>query len=470
MDFPLFYLDVIGNRLLMAIVAVTHVMVNHPLAVGAWPLVTLMEWWGFRRGDLKWDNLAYRVTFVLFIITTSVGALTGVGIWFTAALIAPFGIGTLLRVFFWAWFIEWLVFVTEVGLVLIYFLLWKRWSEGRKKKLHIAVGAALSVFSWFTMAIIVAILGFMMGIGDWATFRDLGSAFFNPLYIPQLVFRTGFAMVTAGLMVWFLTFFFAKGNRDLRDRVVRFVSRWVLGWTPVWVLGAVWYWNVIPAPLQTNLDVGLMTQRYVQWESTFLIIVGVATGLAVLTALVGALRPGLVPRVLLLIPFLFGLYTLGHFERVREFIRKPHVVADYMYSNGVTMTELPVFQRDGILQYAAFTSSTRVVKGNEIEAGRDVYMIACSRCHTTSGVNSVVTKFRNLYGPGDWDPIVMSSFIATMHNTRTFMPPFPGNDAEAEALIAFIRDLHRQQRYVPGAQAVGIPPAVAEKNDAQGSM
>ena len=38
MDFPLFYLDFIGNRMLIAIVAVVHVLINHPLAVGAYPL------------------------------------------------------------------------------------------------------------------------------------------------------------------------------------------------------------------------------------------------------------------------------------------------------------------------------------------------------------------------------------------------------------------------------------------------
>ena len=461
MDFPLFYLDVIGNRLLMAIIAITHVLINHPFAVGAWPLITLLEWWGFKRGDKQWDHLAYRITFVLFIVTTTVGALTGVGIWFTAALIAPFGIGTLLRIFFWAWFIEWLVFVTEVGLVLMYYLLWKRWAEGRMKKLHIAVGVALSVFSWFTMAIIVGILGFMMGIGDWGTFRDLGSAFFNPIYAPQLVFRTAFAMVTAGLLVWFLTFFFTKKNQDLRNRIVGFVSRWVLAWTPIWIVGAVWYWSVVPAPMQSRLDVGLMTQRYVTWQNEFLIIIAIATGIVILTALIGSARPRFVPRLLLIIPFLFGLFALSHFERVREFIRKPHVVADYMYSNGVTMAELPVFQRDGILKYATYTAHKRVTDKNRLEAGHDVYMVSCSRCHTTSGVNSVVDKFRTLYGEGQWDPVVMTSFLATMHNTRTFMPPFPGNDAEAEALVAFIIDLHKQQRYVPGAQAVGVPPEAA---------
>jgi mono/diheme cytochrome c family protein len=143
---------------------------------------------------------------------------------------------------------------------------------------------------------------------------------------------------------------------------------------------------------------------------------------------------------------------------VREFIRKPHVVADYMYSNGVTMDELPVFQRDGMLRYASFVKHNRVTGDNKIEAGQDVFMIACSRCHTTNGLNGVVRKFEDLYGTDPLDEQVMVAFIQTMHNTRTFMPPFPGNESEAEAVAAYIRGLQRSGAWwLPGVQSGGAP-------------
>ena len=65
--------------------------------------------------------------------------MTGVGIWFSAALVNPAAIGSLIRVFFWAWFVEWLVFVAEVGLILIYYLTWRGWGR-RHKRLHIVNG------------------------------------------------------------------------------------------------------------------------------------------------------------------------------------------------------------------------------------------------------------------------------------------------------------------------------------------
>ena len=460
MDFPLFFLDYIGNRMLIAVIAVTHVFINHPLAVGAYPLVTLIEWWGFRKQNKQWDELAYKITFVLFVVTTTVGALTGVGIWLSAALISPFGIGTLLRVFFWAWFTEWLVFVSEVGLILVYFLMWKRWASGGLKKLHIATGAALSVFSWLTMMIIVAILGFMMGTGSWTQDHSLFSAFFNPIYFPQLAFRTTFALLTAGLLFWFLLFFFTKKATEVRTGAVRLISTWILVLTPFCVASALWYWRVVPSAMQANVNVGMMTQRFAQWYGSFAQIIGVAAGVIVLIALIGLIRPRMVPRVLLLVPFVLALVMIGEFERVREFIRKPHVVADYMYSNGVTMDELPVYQRDGMLQYATYVKNHRVTATNKVSAGHDVFMIACSRCHTSTGFNGVVNKFNNLYGTEPWDAEALAAFIPTMHITRTFMPPFPGNDAEAEALVAYLKELQRTRSTIYGAQTVGIPQPV----------
>jgi len=453
MDFPMFFLDFFGNRILIAIIAIVHVFINHPLAVGAYPLITLMEWWGYRKKDQAWDKVVYKMTFVLFIVTTTAGALTGVGIWFSTALIAPFGIGSLLRVFFWAWFTEWLVFVSEVVLILIYFLTWKRWNEGIWKKVHIGVGVFLSAFSWLTMLIIVAILGFMMNSGSWPADKTLFSALFNPVYFPQLLFRTAYAMGVAGLCFWFLLFFFTQKGSELRHRAVRFVSIWMLAWVVPFIAGSIWYWRTVPGFMKNNLNVGLLTQRFMQWHETLAIIMLLAIAALILVALLGALRPKAITGIVLVIPFILGLWLLGHFERVREFIRKPYVIENYMYSNGVKVSDLPVFQRDGILPYATYVSTRQVTSANRIEAGRDVFLVACSRCHTTRGINSMMTKFNNLYGPGPWDENAMAAFIQTMHTSRTYMPPFPGNDKELEALVAYLKDFQNNPKFILGAHA-----------------
>jgi hypothetical protein len=51
MDFPIFHIDFIGNRMLIAFDAILHVIINHALAVGALPVIALLEHTGIRLKD-----------------------------------------------------------------------------------------------------------------------------------------------------------------------------------------------------------------------------------------------------------------------------------------------------------------------------------------------------------------------------------------------------------------------------------
>ena len=418
----MFFIDFFGNRLLVAIIASLHVFINHPLAVGAYPLVTLMEWWGYRTKNPDWDNLAHKITFFLFVVATSVGALTGVGIWFSTALIAPFGIGSLLRVFFWAWFTEWIVFVSEV------LLLWPIISSGKN-------GVRASLNAYWAGGIVIGFLlvyhgdyrggvGIYDGFGDLAAGQSFLSAVFNPLYFPQFAFRTTYAFIVAGLCAWFFIFFFTKKGTDIRQKAVRFVARWILAWFVPFALASLW----VLAKGSRRYESQSQCRAF---DTAVHAMARDSGGDNVFRSgrhcLGGACRrrpaaydwPGFSGS------FALGLWLLGHFERVREFIRKPYVIADYMYSNGVKVADLPVYQRDGILAHAAFVDNRQITSENMLAAGRDVFLVACSRCHTTVGLNSVRTKVA-LYGNEPWDKNALPAFLATMHTSRTFMPPcFP---------------------------------------------
>jgi mono/diheme cytochrome c family protein len=166
--------------------------------------------------------------------------------------------------------------------------------------------------------------------------------------------------------------------------------------------------------------------------------------------------PRLIPRWALLIPTFMGIWLLGHFERAREFMRKPWVISDYMYSNGIRKNELRFLQSEGMLTHATYVKHNKVTPQNRVEAGQDVFMIFCSRCHSTTGINGVLEKFTNMYGSGEWDAGGMVSFLGTMHETSTFMPPFPGNHSEKEALVAYILALRKTGEPLSGAQEAGI--------------
>ena len=435
MDFPLFHLDWAGNRILIAVIGVVHVAVNHSMAVGAMPLVAFIQWWGYRTGDARWDRLAYRILGCCFIVTTTLGALTGVGIWLSASLVNPHAIGSLIRVFFWAWFTEWLVFVTEVALILAYFLTWQGWGA-RNKGRHIAFGFALATASWCTMAIIVAILGFMMNPGSWTGQHAFWTGVLNPIYLPQLFFRTPLAMVLAGLLAMLLVPFFT-GRDEFRGRAIRLTAAWTLAWSLPCIAGAWSYWLVIPASMKANVPVALATQAFQAWYAAVASALKIASGVLVL---------------------------VGSFERAREFVRKPAVIDNYMYANGIEISHYPLLREEGVLAHATYCGQRSVTPANRLEAGRDLFIIACTRCHTTNGVNGVVGKLKTLYGTEPWSRDVVFSYIRTMHNVRTFMPPAPGTDAELSALAEYLVSLQTAPVPLGGAQREGVKvPAAATR-------
>lgn len=148
---------------------------------------------------------------------------------------------------------------------------------------------------------------------------------------------------------------------------------------------------------------------------------------------------------------------LGTFERLREFIRKPYVIGDYMYANGILVDEYPLYQQTGILKHTPYAAMAEVTEENKIEAGEAVFNLACTRCHTTHGISSVVRKFERMYGTDNpLNAEAMKVYIKNMHNVRHYMPPFPGNDAELGALAAYISEQQKRPKRLEGPQVKGV--------------
>jgi mono/diheme cytochrome c family protein len=464
MDFPIFHLDMMGNRLLIAVIAILHVIINHGLAVGIMPLVAAMEWYGARKKDERWDKLAHRILFFAFLITTTVGALTGVGIWLSVSLVNPYSIASLIRVFFWGWFIEWLVFITEVVLILAYFLTWKKWT-GARKAAHIRLGFALAIFSWITMAIIVSILGFMMDPGNWLSDNSLWNGFTNPVYLPQLAFRTALAMAFAAVIALVLILFFTSRHDPFRYQAVRAVSLFGVMAAPFVVIGGYWYYTAVPAAMLDNLATSLLTLQFEEWQSRLLWGMALVAGSVLLVAQLGVLRPHYVPRLLLMVPLLGIVWLTGHFERVREFIRKPYVIGQYMYANGLRVEDYPLYKEKGLLAFATYShplteeERSAIPAGTEvadIQAGKDVFMIACSRCHTGNGVNGIRAHMERMFPGQEWTPDLTGGYMAFMHEARPYMPPFPGTDTELAQLAGYIALMQHTPISIEGAQRSGV--------------
>ena len=130
-----------------------------------------------------------------------------------------------------------------------------------------------------------------------------------------------------------------------------------------------------------------------------------------------------------------------------------------MYSNLLRKEDYPLYKRDGILPYMTYTYVTEITEENKIIAGKDIFMNTCSRCHTANpqGVNSITYVFERMYGfEKPLDENSMAAYIPNMHNGRTFMPPFPGNKKELNALVAYIKQLQQTGEGLEGVQTSGV--------------
>lgn len=446
MDFPVFEAPWLGGRWLIGVVAILHVLINHGAAVGGSLLVVLLERRGHLSGDPRWDHFAHRLASVFFWLTTSLGALTGVGIWFTVMVVQPTAIGNLLRIFFWGWFVEWIVFVLEVLLVVTYFKTWKTMDKAK----HIRLGFAYAAFSFVTMCIIVGILGAMLTPDRWLAERGFWQGFLNPSYLPQLLTRSGMALGMAGALGLVLSRWLAP--KDLVGQAQAFSARFVLASVPCLAIGSIWYLQVLPAEIHKLVPTALLTTKFASYLELSAWVNG-ALGLVLLQYAVWAtLQKVPLPRAMAWLPLVVIVAQIGQFERVREFVRKPYVIHGYLYSNGIRVDQVARMNREGYLAHARYAKVREVTPQNRLLAGQELYRHQCATCHTVGGLNDIVAKF-----PGA-KPEGILPFLGALNDVQPFMPPFAGTPAEREALAAYLASLQPQAEAVASPALQGATP------------
>lgn len=429
MDFPIVEVPLIGGRMLIAAVGIIHVLITHGCAVGGSLFLVLLERKSIREDNPRLNELAYNLARWFFILTTSVGALTGVGIWFTTNMFAPAGIGSLLRIFFWAWFFEWLVFVIEIVLVSVYYLSWKRMP----KEKHLKIGIAYTVTSFMTMVIIVGILGFQLTSGGWTESRSFWDAFFNPTYFPQLFSRM---MLAAVLACGFCLFINAcmREFKDVRGEFLRFSGGFLLVSSPLYLFATISYYQAIPERAAKFISVALVTLQFEEYVYVSKILFFVVVGILFLSGLALFLRRKTYV-VLSVVPLLLATLATAQFSRVREFARKPYIINKYMYSNGIREAEVPFLSKVGASRYATWAWRGLDPNGGEKALGHMLFRQQCSVCHTYRGINGIFKKQSRLASEE-----TTLLFLDSYKFSHPFMPPFAGTQGEKEALAKFLVD------------------------------
>ena len=443
-----------GAGLLIALVAILHVFVSH-FAVGGGLFLVVTERRARRNNDqalLGWLK-AHTKFFVL--VTVVFGAISGVGIWFTIGLIAPTATSNLIHVYVWGWAIEWVFFFVEITAALLYLYGWDK-LEGRR---HEWFGWVYFIASFASMVIINGILTFMLTSGGWTKNHQFWIGFFNPTYFPSLAFRSAIALALAG--IYALITASLQKDPALKARLVR----WSAGWTvpSLAVLPGLGWWYIrnIPPLLWASARGPMPTATH--FASSAAILLGATFVLALLTLV----KPGRMHLSFSLLLALAALGTMGSFETVREAVRKPYVIANYLYANSLYSAKFPgnggfsvdEISASGVLSSAKWITHRELTPDDQIAVGSEIFRVECQSCHTIDAYRGV--KPYLVMRQWDQEKIqAMLSGIEQMHNG--VMPPFAGTDAERGALAAYLSTLAP----ISPASAVAITngPAVFEQN------
>ena len=499
MNYPLWSLPAPG--LLIACVAILHVFISH-FAVGGGLFLVLAERKARQEHDDGMLGYVRQLSAVFALLTLVLGAVTGVGIWFTIGLVHPQATTSLIHIFVWAWAIEWTFFVVEIAAAMVYYYGWDRLDAVT----HQRVGWIYFGAAWLSLVVINGILTFMLTPGAWLATGSIWDGLLNPTYWPALFARTFVATGLAGLYVMLTAAGLA--DRDAKARVTRYAAKWILPMTIALPLAIVWFlWAASHAGVEVLEVLGLRAASvgdivavltsgspsgYPPAITAARIVIVASLATLVLTVAIAYSRPRAYGRFTAVLLLVAALAAMGGGEWVREDLRKPYVIGRYMFVNGVRVApewtrrvagteptvrddrfELSALRREGVLKSALWTRLPAAAAGGDplqrVEAqGREVFRLSCTMCHTTDGylairplvagrsqeaISSILARLTT----SDRPP-ADSAALWTWRGRR--MPPFPGSDTEREAVAVYLARLGGTVPHLPA------PTGAAAASDA----
>lgn len=453
MNFPLWDVPLLGGGMLIGMIAIVHVFVSH-FAIGGGLYLVLAERRARRDNDAAMLQVVKRHSLFFILVILVFGAVTGVAIWWTIALVHPSATSALIHTFVWAWAIEWVFFIVELIAAFIYYYGWDR-MDGRS---HMLVGWVYFWASWLSLVVINGILTFMLTTGKWVETHSVADGYFNPTMWPSMVLRTGVCVALAG--IYALITCSLLTDLKLKEKMTRFSAQWLIWGILVVAVAGVWYVSVIPeegrrltmggAPVVMIFTMGSLA----------------CSALLLIAAYLGPYKfPKQFHVTFAFVLAALGLMTTGMSEWVREAIRKPYVIQNYMYSNGILKREQaenadflqdvqsPLGDGKGLLSRAKWSMVTAeeraelatlgavaVPADKDVERlryfGQRVFRAECQSCHTVNGFNGIK------YAVKGWEKPFIDSAVQRLSMLKGQMPPFLGTDAERRALIEWLANLN----------------------------
>ncbi|MBX2860995.1 MAG: cytochrome ubiquinol oxidase subunit I [Vampirovibrio sp.] len=441
MNYPVWTVPFLGTTWIIGLVACIHIFISH-FAVGGGMFFAVTEWWAYKTGDDRiYDYLKKHSQFFL-ILTTVAGVVTGVGIWWAIGLVNPSGTHTLIQIFTLGWAEEYLFFAAELATIFVYYYTWNRIPREQ----HLSLAIWYAIMSVFTLIIINGIITFMLTPGNWLESRYWLEGFFNETYWPSLFLRLLIMAALAGMYA-LLTASLIKSDLDFRAKMLKYASKWFI---PIFILGPIigyWYFTNLPADAVENIMTGIQSSGIGNFSvlARAIYLSMILSGTILVFVFVGPyLNPKGFSFNAALLFMVCGLVVTGIGEWSREMLRKPYVVYDYMYSNGILKDDAAKLNAQGtafamVAKWTPEGASTQ-------RLGKDMFKYQCMSCHTQNGYRGI----KRLLGERDEEAIV--SFLQLLQESdpdknpyHGIMPPLVGTDAEVAALAKYLATLKENE-------------------------
>ncbi len=437
MNYPIWQFPILGGPWVIGLIACIHIFISH-FAVGGGMFFAITEELAFKNQDDKLYKYLKSHSKFFLLLTTVAGAVTGVAIWWAISLFSPDGIHSLIQTYTLGWACEYIFFVAEIATIFVYYYTWDRISA----KEHLLLARYYAIFSILTLVIINGILTYMLTPGSWLESKNWLEGFFNQTYWPSLIIRLLMMAAVAGIYA-LLTAARIKNDDEFRTRLLRYASKWFL---PIFFLGplvAYWFYSNIPNDVANSILNGLQSSGTgnfsIMARAAYLTLI--LSGTILVFVFVG---PYLNPQgfsfrsaVMFLI---CGLLVTSIGEWSREMLRKPYVIYDYMYSNGIRKDQIAEINSKGFI---ASSKWANVIATAPNQTGQLMFKGQCISCHTIDGYRSI----KKLIGKRDLEAI--ESFLLTIHETEKsknpylhIMPPLVGTSEEIKALAKYIEELN----------------------------
>jgi cytochrome bd-type quinol oxidase subunit 1 len=420
MSFIPYYNNLIHPAVLISSIAIFHTFIAH-FSIGMGLYVIVCEYLGYKKNNTALLEYTKRNSSLILFIATVLGALTGVGIWFVISIIAPFTTSTLIHNFVWFWASEWVFFVIEIVTILLYYYLWEKID----KKLHLIIGIIYFISGYCSLVLINGIISFQLTPGKWLETKNIWDGFFNPSFFPSTIARTGFCLILASVFSTFIISFF-KNNNEIKKYTGKISTVFIVAGAIFCVVGTYMWVHSLPENVRTQLSGGNMSlTRFFHYY----IITGCI--LIFLSIIVEFIFYKYINFVFAIILLCIGMLSFSYFEFTRERVRKPFLIRDYVYANGIPLDNREEINTKGILEYANGFLKERAE--TEVQKGELIYTLECYSCHSIKGFNNLKSKLGGLKAEDIY-------YVIDGIGYNPLMPPFLGTDSEKKYLATFLHD------------------------------